>query len=1003
MALQKQPITINFSKGLDQKTDPFQVPIGNFLRLRNNVFTKGGQLTKRNGYAELPSLPESVQTLTTFDNNLTAIGSNLISYAAGSGTWVNKGSLQPISLETQSLVRNNYNQIQVDAVVAPNGIACTVYTETGSGTTRYKYALSDSTTGQNILPPTLIPNTGTITHAPRVFVLGNNFIILFGNTITGTDHLQYVSISFITPVAPTTAVNVSSQFTPSASLAFDAVVSNNNLYIAWNGSDVGGAIRTRVLDSHLALSSTKTYTGFNATTLSSGSSAGYHIYVTWYDSGTNDSFMLVYDLTQNQILAPTQVLNNVDVLNITVTALDTVATILYEVDNDYSYGSEPTHYVGSVTCTEAGVVGTPAVLVRSLGLASKAFLYNDNQYFMGVYDSDFQPSYFLINSLGEIVSRLAYSNGGGYLVNGLPNVTSVGNVVQIPYQFKDLLVSANKSQGVSTSASVYSQTGINLVSFTFGAKSQTSEIGGDLLLTGGMLWMFDGVVPVEQGFLVWPDNIAVNTITTGGYISDQQYFYQVTYEWSDNQGNIYRSAPSVPVEVTTTGGDTSSNTLDIPTLRLTYKIDDPVKIVIYRWSTNQQVYYQITSITAPLLNNPTVDSIQYVDTQADTDILGNSIIYTTGGVLENISAPSFNDITLFDSRLWGIDAEDPDQLLFSKKVIQGVPVEMTDLLSYFVSPTTGAQASTGPNRCLFPMDEKLIIFKSSACYYVNGTGPDSTGANSQYSEPVFISGTVGCSNPDSIVMIPDGLMFESNNGIWLLGRGLGTAYIGAPVEDFTQEGTVLSAINVPGTTQVRFTLSSGVTLMYDYYYQQWGEFANVPAISSTVYNSLHTYVDSYNRVFQESPGRYLDGSNPVLQGLTTSWIATGGLQGYQRLYFLQLLGSYISPHKLNIQIAYDFDSSIHQSVLIEPQNSPTNWGSEQLWGSGDTWGGPTNVEQEQVFFERQKCTSFQLSIDEIFDPQFGTAAGAGLTLSGLNLTIGVKKTYSPTAARNQHG
>ena len=31
------------------------------------------------------------------------------------------------------------------------------------------------------------------------------------------------------------------------------------------------------------------------------------------------------------------------------------------------------------------------------------------------------------------------------------------------------------------------------------------------------------------------------------------YFYQVTYEWSDSQGNLFRSAPSIPISVTTTG------------------------------------------------------------------------------------------------------------------------------------------------------------------------------------------------------------------------------------------------------------------------------------------------------------------------------------------------------------------------------------------------------------------------------------------------------------------
>ena len=99
-------------------------------------------------------------------------------------------------------------------------------------------------------------------------------------------------------------------------------------------------------------------------------------------------------------------------------------------------------------------------------------------------------------------------------------------------------------------------------------------------------------------------------------------------------------------------------------------------------------------------------------------------------------------------------------------------------------------------------------------------------------------------------------MFQSDKGIWLLGRDLSTSYIGAPVQSLTLNATVLSALNIPATNQVRFTLDSGITLMYDYYYSQWGTFTGVPGISSTLYQSLHTYINSFGQVFQETPGLY---------------------------------------------------------------------------------------------------------------------------------------------------
>ena len=164
--------------------------------------------------------------------------------------------------------------------------------------------------------------------------------------------------------------------------------------------------------------------------------------------------------------------------------------------------------------------------------------------------------------------------------------------------------------------------------------------------------------------------------------------------------------------------------------------------------------------------------------------------------------------------------------------------------------------------------------------------------------------------------------------------------------------------------------------MYDYYFEQWGTFEGIPGISSTLYQDLHTFINSYNQVFQESPGAYLDGSNPVLLSFTTSWFNLAGLQGYQRAFFFYLLGQYLSPHLLNIQIAYDYNPSPIQNVLITPTNFSSAYGVFSPYGQEMYYGGPTNVEQWRIFFTKQRCQSFQLSIDEVYDPSFGIAPGS---------------------------
>lgn len=1070
MPLVKQPININFGQGVETKTDPFQIPVGKFLSLVNSVFTRGGLLQKRNGFGSLPTLPVTTSLYcTTFNGDLTAIGSTFQAYSTATQSWASKGTIQPLSLNVLPLIRNSLNQSQADSVVAPNGLACAAYTEVNSGLTSYKYAIADSITGQNIVTPTIISGAHATLGTPRVFLTANYFIIVYTST---TPHLKFIAISIGNPTVVTASADISTSYGPASSVAFDGAVLNGSLYLAWNGASTSG-LKMAQIYPNLTVSSTVIEDAAHSSTIVSVTADVQNqvIWASYYNLSGTTGYSIAVD-TQLALLPnfPTEIIASGTITNLSSSASSGTATVFYETA--HTDNGNPANFISSVTVLQStGVVGTPAIVARAVGLASKAFNLGASTYVLAAFGSTYQPTYFLMNSTGQVIAKVAYGNGGGYLTTGTPNVTVSGTTVSIAYLFKDLITSVNKNTAIpagNQTAGIYSQTGVNLATFQIGTSSLVSaEIGSNLNVTGGFLWAYDGFAPTEQNFFVWPEALAsttsasavtpTGTVTTGsnvvtavsaitgvglgalitgtgipanqivtGFTSNtitfgpsvstgthsaetitvtgnigtaQDHYYQGIFSWTDNQGNAFRSAPSIPIKQTTTG-TTSTNTITFPTLRLTYKTN--VKLELYRWSTAQQTYYEVTSITSPTLNDPTVDSITIVDSLSDATILGSAILYTTGGVVEDISAPATNAITLFDDRLWLIDAEDPNLLWFSKQVIEATPVEMSDLLTLYVAPTLSAQGSTGNLKCLAAMDDKLILFKRDAIYYINGTGPDNTGENSQYSQPIFITSSVGCENQQSIVLTPQGIMFQSDKGIWLLNRQLGTEYIGAPVEAYNQT-PITSAVGVPGTNQDRFTAQSGVTQMFDYYYQQWGTFSNVPAISSTLYQSQHTYMTSLGQVFQETPGTYLDGTNPVLMGFTTGWINLAGLQGYQRAYYLYLIGTYLSPHKLIVSLAFDYQNSPTQVMTIQPNNFSPVYGQDLTYGSGNPYGGPGSLEQWKIYFKQQRCQAFQITVQEVYDPSYGVVAGPGLTLSGMNCVIGIKKGYRPTRAAQQIG
>jgi hypothetical protein len=1088
----KQALNINFQQGLDLKTDPLQVQVGKFLSLQNTVFDKIGRMTKRNGFGELPALPNDSEYCTTFSGNLTAIGSELDAYVAGSKSWVTKAKYTPLSLDVLTLIRSSTNQSQCDSVVSSNGIVCTVFTDnvpvSGTVTPFIKYAIADSNTGQNIVPPQVIPTgSGTPTGSARVFILQNYFIIIFTNLIGGTSHLQFIAIAINNPIVITTNADIASGYTPASTVSWDAYSSaNGNIYVAYDTLAGGQQVQVTSINSSLAVATPLSLVGSIATMMSvtaDDTVTNPPIYVSFYDVASHTGYTAVVSAQLAIITAPVQIINGITVANITSSAQGannsaSSVNVLYEVVNAYGYDSTlPDNFVDYINVAQGGTVGAVVPVLREVGLGSKSFLYNGTQYCLFSYESPYQPSYFLSDVSGNIISRFAYENGGGYLPLGLPSVSLNGAEASVSYLFKDLVQAVNKDTNVPPGTQVngiYSQLGVNMVTFDFDAEVNSIELGKNLNITGGFVWAYDGYALTEQGFFLYPDFVEPTASATGGGLTPQEYFYQVTYEWTDNQGNAFKSAPSIPVSVVVpstgtpvtfhsvfssgvvtitassvtglfvgqvlTGAHLQANTvieaingtiltlslptsgasagspgdllttidigavnINIPTLRLTYKTQNPAKIVIYRWSTAQEEYFQVTSIENPILNDLSVDYITYTDTLNDLAILGNNLIYTTGGVVEDIGPPATSLMTVFDTRLWLVDSEDPNLCWYSKTLVENTPVEMSDLLTFFISPTIGAQGSPGPITMISNMDDKLILsLGGTSMYYVNGTGPDSTGANGSYSEPIFITSTVGCANERSIVFIPQGLMFQSNKGIWLLQRDLGTSYIGAPVEDFN-DALVTAAVNVPGTNQVRFTLSDGVTLMYDYYVEQWGVFIGIPAVSSTIYEGLHTFINSNGEVYQETVGEYLDGSEPVLMQFTTSWLNLAGIRGYERFYWFNFLGEYYSPHSLLTTIAYDYSANPSQSDNVFPQNSPNIYGSDPIYGGSSPYGGAPALIANRVHAKRQLCKSFQISVQEVYDPRFGNMYGAGLTLSGISAIVAIEKGWAPTPGAQSSG
>ena len=962
MALLPQILPLQFGK-LDTKTDSrFLVP-GGLVALRNIRYDSFPKLLKRWGTATFYAAAAG-RMLAHFKNQL-FLGTGAEAYSIAATGSLDKGMLEAVTLLAQPVVRNAYYQQSPDVAVHPNGITVYTYESNEAGSLVSRYSVFDTATQQPIAVNVLISATGV---RPKPLCIGNWVAIVYVDT--STSHVRYLAIPVASPTSPTSPADLATD--SQASPVFDATVIGGLqglVYVAY--ANAGGSIAVCGLSAGLAVAPPTVLFNAVPTVLSIWQDAALNLWLCYYASGNLTA--AVFTSALSVITAPfTVAAAPGTVRNITGIAPGAVSTIYYEVSAAATYNN----FIRTATSTLAGTVTGVADLVRSVGLASKAFYYLGRVHVLAAFQTTLQPTYFLLSN-GKVVGKLAPGNGGGLTqrLSLLPETPSVSTgVYALAYLYADQLT--------SVAGNVFSQAGVNAATVDFTQNTYSTELSDNLHVSGGIVSMYDGAAVCEHGFNVYPEPLTFTASGSGSFTGSYQAC--AVYEWMDNYGNIHQSSPS-PV-VTATASSAAQFNFSVPMLRLTSKVTK-VSVVFYRTIANQPVFYRVSSISTPTLNDPTTDTASTTDITADTSITGNAQLVfnpdNSAAEVPPLAAPALSFITRYRTRLVGIPSENPYQWIYSKAMVPGgVPMEWNDQQFYQAIPQ-----GSGPLTCAMEMDEKLILFTATRIMMVAGDGPAPNGANGDYgTAPQHIPADVGCANPRSLVLTPMGIIFQSQKGFYLLDRGVSLHYIGGDVEKYNGQN-VTSAQLLPNTRRVLFTMSSGLTLAFDYIFERWSEWTGVYGADATIFNGLWTFVTPSGQVKQETPGIFVDDGVPVLIGLTTGWASFAGVSGYQRVWRLIIRGDYRSPHILQISIAVDDRPSPVQVETVNTANLFANTPGDTLLGDTESPGdGAFPPEEWQVKLLQQKCSSLQVSIQE---SQLGPSYGEGLSLSAISFLAGV--------------
>ncbi len=428
-----------------------------------------------------------------------------------------------------------------------------------------------------------------------------------------------------------------------------------------------------------------------------------------------------------------------------------------------------------------------------------------------------------------------------------------------------------------------------------------AQLGESTYLSGGNLSNFDGLRISEHPFPLFPEGINVEVVAGGGAMTAGAHQVVVIAEYVDGSGQRHQSAPSLPVTATVAANDRLR--VRVPTLHLT-QLGTAVKLVAYITQAAGLAFNRVATTAAGAAgtdNDPTVASVTLplID-QADTVYAGNELLYNqpnfANTTLPNLAPPPCDALWMHAGRLFLNQADQPGTLGYSQPFANNVGLQFNPALAL-----TWPVGEGGVFRAGAELDEKTIVFCSRKLYVSYGSGPNAAGNFSNYSELQKIPSDVGCSAPRSILEMPQGIIFKSEKGFYLLGRDLSVRYIGGGVAAFDSYN-ITSAVLLEDRQECRFGTDSTTHPQLIYSYLGEGQW------STTSYQATYVTTDAMwwpvqgqyvaidlTRGLQTDHANKYDNFAGGVQAISwvarTSFLHLAALGGFQRCRWVFLTGT----------------------------------------------------------------------------------------------------------------
>jgi hypothetical protein len=477
-----------------------------------------------------------------------------------------------------------------------------------------------------------------------------------------------------------------------------------------------------------------------------------------------------------------------------------------------------------------------------------------------------------------------------------------------------------------------------------------------LSIPGGCPVLLDGEFLIEESLLTYPEYVVASGLNGAGSMAAGTYRYKQVNEFTDINGLLHRSTPTgTPAELTIVAPqDTAYVTLfDVHDVeRSASTLPGAIQTVTYRTLVNGTEYYRL-----PNTSSVTVPGY-LTDVYSDDDISENETLYTDIGELEATVTPAYTISCMHQGRKF-IVAASTGLIWYSKELSQSnlIAPEYNELLT-IECPFAG-----GDITALASLLDHLVIFKERAIYISDGEGLSISGTGVNYRTPFLINQGIGCNNPQTVVSIPQGVIFASDNNIWLLGPDMQLKPIGDEMAYYLSNYTLLSATVVSAENKVLFHTTSTISLVFNYVDNKWTTFVwPTSSIAAVKQNNKLNRLDTSRYLWTDDSTSFADNTAAIPLTIDTGWMPFAGIGGFQRVYKIGLLGYTKGSHVLQVKIAYDYDAYWVDTVTANP-TSLTAFGVDAFFGAGSS-SYANQAMMLEVCGSRTKCTAIRLEITE---------------------------------------